>query len=281
MKASMIEVWHGMGSITGSVGHDGCSGNAALSSIEIDFADSEHPSLTVENKQYELVQKLSLDIFGGYERRAFAEFLIAAGKELLEPSEQLGKVIHINREDGGYPMEEEAIEEEAPLPKTTRQEAGKEALIGWLKPVGMCYPCANQPSETFDNRFKEDSKLPDFLVLIKSLGMIAVYAKNRPLFEGEYLFETDSELQDAIKFERVFQIPVWYAYLGEQAGHPQAWYWIKADKVAEAGRATSGPKGKDVKFLGVKRKHFKEIEQSEDLGKFLCLSTPCSKADCK
>lgn len=270
-----------MGSITGSVGHDGCSGKPALSSIEIDFTESKHPSLSVENKPYDLVQKLSLDIVGSYEREAFAEFLIAAGKELQKPYEQLGKAIYINEEDCGYPIKEEAIEEEAPLPKTTRQEAGKAALTEWLKPIGMCYPCANQSSETFDNLFKEDPKLPDFLVLIRSVGMIAVYAKNRPLFEGEYLFETDSELQDATKFERVFQIPVWYAYLGEQAGSPQAWYWIKADKVAEAGRATSGPKGKDAKFLGVKRKDFKEIEQSEDLGKVLCLSTPCSKADCK
>ena len=108
-------------------------------------------------------------------------------------------------------------------------------------------------------------KRPDFLVLLESIGLIAVDAKNHALNRGVFTLPRESELRRVLTFERLFRIPVWYAYLHEEEG-ATVWYWISALKAIEVGEVRRNSKtGED--FVAIKLEHFERIEKNEDLGK--------------
>ncbi len=65
--------------------------------------------------------------------------------------------------------------------------------------------------------------------------MIAIDAKNCAESRGEYTLPFEEELKRVITFERLFRIPVWYAYLNNIDDGHSRWRWISALKALDAG----------------------------------------------
>lgn len=264
-KRTIINVWHGFGTFTGLVSHDGHGGNAASSFVELDFGESALSGLNAESDAHGRVQKLSLWLNGSCERSGLSMLLEKVSEALARPAEQLGDVINLGYEDG--------LDEEPPLSLEEKGLIGEEALNDWLQSIGISYLYINQSPETFARLFKGALKRPDFLVLLESIGMIAVDAKNYKLFNGGYSLPLRSELQRVLAFERLFRIPVWYAYRGEGSHENHVWYWISALKAVEVGKVKHNSIT-DEDFLFVKLEDFVRIERNEDLGKLYTQRLP-------
>ncbi len=143
--------------------------------------------------------------------------------------------------------------------------SGEEDLNAWFQANGLAYLYVRQNPETFAPLFKDFLKRPDFLVLLDSIGLIAVDAKNHSLWNGDhYTLSMESELRRVITFERLFRIPVWYAYRHEEDGKV-VWFWISALKAVEVGTICESDKTGD--FLKIKLEHFEKIKTNADLGK--------------
>lgn len=142
---------------------------------------------------------------------------------------------------------------------------GEQALNKWLNDNGISYLYIDQKSETFSPLFGKALKRPDFLILLESIGLIAVDAKNYQLSGGVYTLNMENEFQKALTFERVFRIPIWYAYLGYEDDQ-EVWYWISALKAIEVGEVRKNQKSGDT-FLAIKLEHFEKIMCNVDLGK--------------
>lgn len=111
--------------------------------------------------------------------------------------------------------------------KALRGKIGERAMAEWLDKVGLSYLYVEQTEERFAKFFKrKEVKRPDFLVLLDSLGLIAVDVKNCSTMGGDYTLELEEEVKKTIAFERIFRIPVWYAYLSGK--EKQTWHWISA-----------------------------------------------------
>ena len=117
----------------------------------------------------------------------------------------------------------------------SKGEQGERALNEWFHPQGLSYVHVDQRKETFAPLFRDCVKRPDFLVLLESIGLIAVDAKNYTLSRGEYTLRLEEEVRSVLAFERLFRIPMWYAYLSQE--NNQTWYWISALRSMEVGEA--------------------------------------------
>ena len=149
---------------------------------------------------------------------------------------------------------------------------GEEDLNAWFKANGLCYVSVCQTRETFAPLFSNNLKRPDFLVLLDSLGLIAVDAKNKKPSQGELTLELEDELRRAVAFERVFRMPVWYAYRVELDGKV-VWHWINALKAIEVGKERTN-KDNNKPFLAIKLEDFEHIESNDDLGKLYTCRMP-------
>lgn len=142
---------------------------------------------------------------------------------------------------------------------------GESALNKWLQENKLSYVAVCQAKDTFSPLFTGEVKRPDFLLLMESLGLIAVDAKNYTFSGGVYTLELDAELKRSVAFERLFRIPLWYAYRDETDGKV-SWYWISALKAVEVGEVRSSEKTKKS-FLAMRREHFEHIVTGADLAK--------------
>ena len=256
MSKSVIDVWHGFGSLIAQVTHDGETGNTASSQIEIDFTDA---SLLGELKQdkHGLVQSLSLNLAGSCERSGLADLFRAIADELDKPASALGSRIRIGHEDEQWETPTIAL----------KGEIGERRMNVWLQETGLPYLYINQAKDVFAPLFYGTVKRPDFLVLLEAIGLIAVDAKNYALNNGEYTLPLEKELKRVLTFERLFRIPVWYAYFHEgDANNPPVWYWISALKAVEVGKVRKNQTTKE-EFIAIRLEHFERIERNEDLGK--------------
>lgn len=140
---------------------------------------------------------------------------------------------------------------------------GEELLHQWLQRESISYVYVRQEPERFAPLFKDELKRPDFLVLLESIGLLAVDAKNCSTNRrGMYTLSAD-ELRKASMFERIFRIPVWYAFLGKDDGGA-TWSWISLLKAIEVGYEM----GKDPeKFYAIHPDQFEQISVNADLGK--------------
>lgn len=155
--------------------------------------------------------------------------------------------------------------------KIQRGEDGEQAMAEWLDTAGLGYLYVAQSPERFAGLFGDEVKRPDFLVLIDSLGLIAVDVKNYTAKNGEYTLKYEKEVKKVIAFERIFRIPVWYAYLSKE--NKQTWHWISALKAIEVGVMKSRHDNGE-KFLSIKMKEFVEIRANADLGKLYTQRMP-------
>jgi hypothetical protein len=158
-------------------------------------------------------------------------------------------------------------------------DKGEEALNRWLDDNGLSYLYIDQSEDTFASLFRTKLKRPDFLVLLESIGMIAVDAKNYTLSGGVYTLNMEQEFQKALTFERLFRIPLWYAYLHVEDTQ-EVWYWISALKALEVGDVRVNNQKKE-QFLAIKLEHFEKIETGHDLGKLYTHRLPSLKNTAK
>lgn len=138
----------------------------------------------------------------------------------------------------------------------------------WLDKSGLGYIYVNQEQKTFATLFKGSVKRPDFLVLIDSIGLIAVDVKNFSLSKYDnkstYTLSMEEELKKTLTFERLFRIPVWYAYA--EKDKYSKWSWISALKAVEVGKLKHNKRdSKD--FLAIDINKFIEIHDNDDIGK--------------
>lgn len=142
---------------------------------------------------------------------------------------------------------------------------GEELFQQWLDEMKLGYLYVRQDKDRFASLFKGQVKRPDFLVLIDSIGLIAVDVKNKALSRGEYTLGIDNEIKPVLNFERLFRLPVWYAYCNKRNN---TWYWISALKAINSGIGNIRTNVKDKKpFLAIKLSEFVEIKQNEDIGR--------------
>lgn len=148
-----------------------------------------------------------------------------------------------------------------------RGKSGEDALHNWLSGSNLSYVSICQSQETFAKLFADSVKRPDFLLLLHSIGLIAIDAKNCT-YSSEYQNYTlnyDTELRRSLMFENLFRIPLWYAFYDKSA-ESEKWYWISSLKALEMGEIKQKNDGSE-NFLAIKREHFIVIETVDDLAK--------------
>ncbi len=90
-------------------------------------------------------------------------------------------------------------------------------MNAWLQLHGFSYVAICQAPDTFAPLFGTAVKRPDFLLLLESIGLIAIDVKNRNRYKKTcYSLPYEDELRRAVAFERLFRIPVWYAYFNRE-----------------------------------------------------------------
>ena len=144
-------------------------------------------------------------------------------------------------------------------------QAGEEALNTWLSQNGLSYVAICQAPGTFAQLFAANIKRPDFLVLFESIGLLAVDAKNYSFSGGVYTLELEAELRRSLAFERLFRLPLWYAYYDHTNG-VESWYWISALRALEVGTVRERSSDR-MKFLALQRTQFEHVVTASDLSK--------------
>lgn len=142
---------------------------------------------------------------------------------------------------------------------------GELAFNSWLCKHEMSYLYIEQSKVTFSSLFPNNLKRPDFLVLLESIGMIAIDVKNKKFSGGVYTLNMEDEFQKALTFERVFRLPVWYVFRGEE-NNKETWYWISALKAIEVGERRF-EESNNKEFIAIKLEHFEQVNTIHDLGK--------------
>lgn len=149
--------------------------------------------------------------------------------------------------------------------KNEINEQGKAAeidFLNWLDENKFSYLYINQDIESFPKLFQDHVKRPDFLLLIDSIGLIAIDIKNYNMYKNKYLgLPYESELKKTLAFERLFRLPVWYVYKNNDE-----WLWISALKAIEIGELKQNNKTKE-EFLSLQIKDFTVVKSNSDIGK--------------
>lgn len=152
-------------------------------------------------------------------------------------------------------------------------EIGETDLSNWLNTSGLSYVAVCQAKESFASLFLGEIKRPDFLVLLDSIGLIAIDAKNVEIKDWDGVkcltLTLESEIKRAIGFERLFRIPLWYAFRAH--GDEISWYWISALMAVEVGQEREGRHGT---FLSIPLHCFVHIKSSEDIAKLYTQRLP-------
>ena len=149
---------------------------------------------------------------------------------------------------------------------------GESALNAWLQKWQLSYVAICQSPGTFSTLFPQHVKRPDFLLLIPSLGTIAVDAKNYTLSGGVYTLTLETELRRSVAFERLFRMPLWYAYMDHEADG-ERWFWISALQAVEVGTVRKNSHSGDA-FLSIPLSEFVQVETSADLAKLYSQHLP-------
>lgn len=125
----------------------------------------------------------------------------------------------------------------------------------WLDSKDYPYLYIEQSTDTFATFFRNtDVKRPDFLILVKGLGLIAVDVKSRELRQEHETFILDEErdISKLIAFERVFRIPVWLAISNEAFAY-RTWFWITLSEIVEkVDKLPSSRDGREFRAIPIK-----------------------------
>lgn len=146
---------------------------------------------------------------------------------------------------------------------------GELALKNWFDDNGLSYLYVDQSTDTFATLFKHNLKRPDFLLLMESIGMLAIDVKNYKLSGGVFTLGLADEFQKALTFERLFRLPLWYVYKKDSE-----WYWISALKAIEVGSIRKNSQT-EKEFLAIPIQECEMIIEGSDLGKLFTHRLPC------
>ena len=153
---------------------------------------------------------------------------------------------------------------------------GEAAFKAWLDAHHFSYVALCQKSENFAAAFSGHVKRPDFLVLLESVGLIAVDVKNYsqshiPQYRDSITLEVESEVRASIAFERLFRIPLWYAYVDHDGQNDQSsWHWISALHAVEIGTIKTR-NADDIQFYVIERADCAHVITGDDIAKlYLC-----------
>jgi len=143
----------------------------------------------------------------------------------------------------------------------------------WLDEQDIGYLYISQEQYYYAKAFKGNTKRPDFLMSLPSLGFISVDVKHHSIqqYDGEDCFTLNirNEVEKAVNFEDVSNLPLWYAYFpknSEERNRPSCWYFISARKALSEGvvrTKTNDP------YLSIELEHFTCVEESQDLSPLL------------
>jgi len=115
------------------------------------------------------------------------------------------------------------------------QNKAEQKFKEWLDGRNYAYLYVDQSSDTFSSFFRGIAKRPDFIVIIRHVGLIAVDVKGKSLFSprGDRAFFTLDKRNDVSKhdeFERTTRIPVWFVFMNEEDDYDKQ-HWIPLSKV--------------------------------------------------
>ena len=137
----------------------------------------------------------------------------------------------------------------------------------WLEEKGYPFLYIEQSKDFFATFFKNTGvKRPDFLILVKGLGLIAVDVKNRELQQEYETFVIDEEkdIKKLIAFDRIFRIPVWLA-ISNEANAFRTWYWITLSEVVEHVQILRRPSDNN-QFRAIPITMFRTIGWDDNIG---------------
>jgi len=146
---------------------------------------------------------------------------------------------------------------------------GEAKLKAWLDASGFSFIYIRQDQDNFATLFRDEVKRPDFLVLINSIGFIAVDAKyytpgNRG-HQPAFGLKVATELRLSLGFERLFRIPVWYAFRSRTEVE-DVWYWISALKADAVGESATNNRTQE-QLAWVRTSHCVRVATREDFAK--------------
>lgn len=106
----------------------------------------------------------------------------------------------------------------------------EESFKNWLDSNEYPYIYIDQSVDTFSNFFRGFTKRPDFLVVVRNFGIIAVDVKYRGGYEKykSFILDESEEIEKYLEFERIVRIPVWFVFKKDDQ---RVWYWIPLSKV--------------------------------------------------
>ena len=147
--------------------------------------------------------------------------------------------------------------------RITKGVLGEEKLLEWFQKNRIGFVPVCQSPHTFANVFVQSVKRPDFLVLLPSIGIIAVDAKNHQINRGAFTIGED-ELHKAIRFELITRMPFWFAFL-TQNETGSTWYWLNALKAMNVGIKRQNRATGD-NFFSIDLDEFSLVLEGQDFG---------------
>ena len=145
---------------------------------------------------------------------------------------------------------------------------GEEQLLSWFQDNKIGFILINQTPHTFSLAFSSTIKRPDFLVVLPSIGLIAVDAKNYKCSRGCFTI-CEEELKKALRFEMLTKMPFWFAYLHNDQKNHSVWCWISVLKAQRTGIKRQN-KITGHNFYVIDLGHFTHVTDGCNLGQIFC-----------
>jgi len=138
----------------------------------------------------------------------------------------------------------------------------------WMDQHGIMHIPFEQSMESYAEAFKSmEAKRPDFLILLKHLGLICVDVKSRTIKRNyQDFFLEENDVYYLSRFQEISCMPTWIAMTPRDLPVQNIWYWIN---VAEVKRL---PKAQNEKFgsgYAVKLEKCIEIKKSEGISQIV------------
>ena len=148
-------------------------------------------------------------------------------------------------------------------------KAGEEAFRDWLNKEKIGYLYIDQTIDFFSHTFKENLKRPDFLLLVPSVGFIAIDVKHHDIKTyGEvtgFTLNIAKELDKAVEFEEVSKTALWYAYKRKDDPSDLSWYLINPRTIIQQGIKKESTKEEGSEFFVTSIEKFKVVTTEKDL----------------
>ena len=109
----------------------------------------------------------------------------------------------------------------------------EQAFKEWLDSKNYPYLRIDDSIDTMPEFFRGVTKRPDFLLVVRHLGIIAIDVKEGEPYPGkDFILDEKEEVIKYLQFERVMRLPVWFVF-GSQKYQYSTWYWIPLSKKVE------------------------------------------------